>query len=258
MNNLPFVSVVMPVYNAEKYVLESVQSVLDQSYENYELIIVDDASTDHSIELVTSICKDNSQVKIIRLENNGGVSHARNTGINSAKGEYIAFIDSDDIWRPDKLKLQMKFMKANNVLFSFTSYEIFHEGSDKENTYVQCPQIVNYQRLLYGNPIPCFTVICHRSVFQEHRFENTRHEDYVLWLQLAKQYTLYGFDKDLGIYRSHENSVSSNKLKAAGWVWDIYRYREKLGFIRSCYCYFRYAINGILKHYVRKKMVYKS
>ena len=258
MINMPFVSIIMPVYNAEKYILESVQSVLDQSYQNYELIIVDDASTDHSIELISSICEGNPHVKILRLSENGGVSHARNTGIKYAKGEYIAFIDSDDIWKPEKLMLQMQFMLEHNVLFSFTSYEILHDGSDKENTYVQCPKKVNYNRLLYGNPISCFTVVCHRSVLEENVFENIRHEDYVLWLQLAKKYTLYGFDQNLGIYRSHENSISSNKFKAAGWVWNIYRNTEHLGFLMSCYCYFRYAVNGILKHYVRKKMVYKS
>lgn len=258
MNNMPLVSVVMPVYNAENYILESVRSVLNQTYQNYELIIVDDASTDHSLELVSSICGGNSHVKIVRLSENGGVSHARNTGIFEADGEYIAFIDSDDIWKSDKLKLQMKFMIDKSILFSFTSYEILHEGSDKVNTYVQCPTVVSYQRLLFGNPIPCFTVVCHRSVLSENMFENTRHEDYVLWLQLAKKYTLYGLDRNLGIYRSHENSISSNKLKAAEWVWDIYRKREHLGFFKSCYCYLRYAVNGILKHYVRKKMVYKS
>lgn len=258
MYNMPFVSVVMPVYNAEKYILESVQSVLNQTYHNYELIIVDDASTDRSTELITSICKDNASVKMIRLAENGGVSHARNTGIENSKGEYIAFIDSDDIWKADKLKLQMRFMIENSILFSFTSYEITYEDSKKDNTYVQCPQVVNYQRLLYGNPIPCFTVICHRSLLKDYHFEKTKHEDYVLWLQLAKKYTLYGFDCNLGIYRSHSQSISSNKMKAAGWVWDIYRNKEHLGFFKSCYCYFRYAVNGILKHYIRKKMVYKS
>lgn len=258
MVNMPLVSVVMPVYNAENYILESVRSVLNQTYHNFELIIVDDASTDHSIELVSSICDGNSHVKIVCLSENGGVSHARNTGIFEARGEYIAFIDSDDLWKPDKLKLQMEFMIDKSVLFSFTSYEILHEGTSKVNTYVQCPSMVNYHRLLFGNPIPCFTVVCHRSVLAENMFENIKHEDYVLWLQLAKKYTLYGLNRNLGIYRSHDNSISSNKIKAAKWVWDIYRNREHLGFFMSCYCYLRYAINGILKHYIQKKMVYKS
>ena len=130
----PLVSVVMPVYNSEKYIKESIESVLGQTYINYELIIVNDASTDSSMKIVEELSKTSNKIRIVHLLYNQGVSAARNIGIKNAVGEYIAFIDSDDIWLENKLEEQLDFMISNNLKFSFTAYEILHCGTQRPNT----------------------------------------------------------------------------------------------------------------------------
>lgn len=240
----------MPVYNAEKYIKESIESVLTQTYQNYELIIVNDSSTDSSIQIAESIVGFSNKVRFINLDHNQGVSHARNTGIKSAKGEYVAFIDSDDIWLENKLEDQMHFMLSKDILFSFTAYEIMHCDSTRNNTFVKVPEVTEYHSLLCGNTIPCFTVVCHKSLLNGNDFENIKHEDYVLWLQLSKKNKLYGYNKKLGIYREHNTSISSNKIKAASWVWNIYRNHEKLNVIKSSFYFAKYAFYGVMKHYL--------
>ena len=247
----PLVSVVMPVYNSEKYIKESIESVLGQTYINYELIIVNDASTDSSMKIVEELSKTSNKIRIVHLLYNQGVSAARNIGIKNAVGEYIAFIDSDDIWLENKLEEQLDFMISNNLKFSFTAYEILHCGTQRPNTFVSVPDVTDYNSLLCGNAVPCFTVICHKSLLNNCSFENIKHEDYVLWLTLAKENKLYGLNKNLGIYREHNKSISSNKLKAASWVWHIYREHEKLGFWQSSFFFVKYAIQGVRKHYLK-------
>ena len=248
MENKPLISIVLPLYNAEKYIEETLISILNQTYQNFELLIINDASTDKSLDIVKEYSEKYSNIKIVNLRENSGVSNARNTGIANSKGEYVAFIDSDDIWKENKLELQIEYMIKNDILFSFTSYEMKFCNSDKPNKIISVPKKINYEELLKGNPIACFTVICKKEVLNKTRFANVKHEDYVMWLSIAKKIPLYGLNENLGIYRKHENSISSNKFKSASWVWNIYRNVEKLDLFNSIKFFSYYIIKAIFKH----------
>lgn len=248
MTEKPMVSIILPVFNAEKYIKETLLSILNQTYTDFELIIINDASEDRSMDIADSVCQEMKNVKYINLPRNSGVSAARNAGIDSAEGRYIAFIDSDDLWKSDKLEKQISFMQNNGYRFSFSSYEIMHCGENRANSLIHVPRMVDHSFLLTGNSVPCFTVICEKNLLGNHRFKSIGHEDYVLWLEISKESVLYGLDDDLGIYRKHSNSISANKLKAAFWVWNIYRNVEKMGVLKSAVCFVQYAVKGVIKH----------
>lgn len=248
MKNNDLISIILPSYNSEKYVAETINSVLIQTYKNFELIIIDDASTDGSMNIINNIAKNESRIKIISLKKNGGVSNARNIGIANAQGKYISFIDSDDVWKNEKLEKQIHFLKANDLDLTFTGYEITFSNTNKEKKKIEVPTKLDYKELLKGNPIACFTVVCKANVFKNILFKKIHHEDYVMWLNLSKFCKFGGLNETLGIYRKHEGSISSNKLKSAQWVWNIYRNEEKLNLIHTTFCFTRYAVKGVLKH----------
>ncbi len=237
------VSVILPVYNAEKYIFNTLNSAINQTYKNIEIIIINDCSTDDSLKIVNSI--NDSRIKVVNLKNNKGVSNARNKGLEIAKGEYIAFLDSDDIWTSDKLRLQIEFMKKNDYKLSFTAYSI--SKNNKKVKEVSVPTEVDYMTLLKGNKIALFTSVISRELAAKFKFTNIKHEDYDYWLQITKEYKGYGLNEDLGIYNKRDDSLSSDKFKAATWQWKIYS-NEKLGLISKIKYFILYAINGIKKH----------
>lgn len=243
------VSIITPVYNAEKFVGETIKSVLNQTYTNWEMILVDDCSNDDSQKIINGFAEKDNRIKYIRLEKNSGAAVARNTALEIAKGRYIAFIDSDDLWEPNKLEKQIKFMEENKIGFSFTSYSLIDENGNDLNKLVTVPYKVSYDDLLKNTIIGCLTVIINKDIIGDFRMPLVRAgQDTATWLSiLRKGFEAYGINEPLAKYRKVSGSISSNKIKALKRTWNIYKNIEKLPFLKLSYVYSCYVINAIKK-----------
>lgn len=245
------VSVIMPAYNSEKTIRDSIDSVIAQSYGIWELLVVDDCSTDATASVVKHYEKDR-RVIYIRQKGNAGVAEARNKGISQARGRYIAFLDSDDLWMPDKLKRQLAFMKEHDCAFSYTAYRQFYEMSGKVGKLI-CPQYsITYRQLLRGNDIGCLTVILDRKriSLRQMKMSQERHEDYITWLNILRTgIVAYSLSEDLARYRKRNGALTSNKLKSLLWTWNVYRKSQMLSMSSSLFYISQYIIKGLFKHY---------
>ena len=245
MNNL--VSIIMPSYNSSKFIEKSINSVLNQTYQNWELIIVDDNSKDNSLEIIKSF-KD-SRIKSFHNGRNLGAARSRNRAIKKAKGRYIAFLDSDDLWKEDKLEKQISFMQKNSIDFSYSAYDLIDEEDKLLGSFTP-PKKVNYKDLLKTCSIGCLTAIYDTKNFGKvYMPDIPKGQDYGLWLKILKKIEFaYSFDEPLAIYRIRKKSISSNKLKAIKHQWNIYRNLEKLSHFSSFYYLLHYGYNGIKKY----------
>lgn len=243
------VSIITPMYNAERFVEKTIKSVLNQTYSNWEMLIVDDCSTDNSANIVKSYAQRDSRIKYLKSDSNKGVSNARNIALANAKGQYIAFLDSDDMWHESKLEKQVSFMKKNNHTITFTAYELIDEEDNKLNKTINISERVDYNNLLKSNSLGCLTVVIDRSRIDfDIRMSGVRHEDYALWLSILKCGNVaYGINEVLAIYRKSNSSLSGNKVKSAMWTWNIYKNVEKLPLHKSIYYFINYGISGIKK-----------
>lgn len=245
------VSVIVANYNCEKYISQTIDSVLAQTYLNWELLIIDDCSKDNSIEIIKAYAERDRRIKLLKTSmNSGSAGLPRSIGVENAKGRYLAFLDSDDIWEASKLHVQIEFMKENNYYFTFTSYSFIDESGIKLNRSVIVPYEVDYNKLLKNTIIGCFTVIIDRENVRNISFLPIKFEDLAAWLSILRTgVKAYGLNKVLGYYRKHTKSISGGKFKAIGWTWKIYRNQEKLNFFKAVYCFFFYIKNAIKKHY---------
>lgn len=242
------VSVIMPAHNSQALLEESVRSVICQTYSDWELLIIDDASTDGTLAIARELARTEERIRIIQLTQNAGVASARNRGIAAARGQYIAFLDSDDLWLPNKLRIQIEFMQAGGAAFSFAEYRRF-DDSGMLSKPIKVPDSVRYNQLLRGNVIGCLTVAIDRFRIPEVSMPPIKHEDYVAWLGILKRGNVgWGIHQDLARYRVTSTSVSADKKRAAGWTWDIYRRIERLSLMRSIWCFANYFLHAI---YVR-------
>ena len=243
------VSVIMPAYNSGGYIAGAVKSVLKQSYMNLELIICDDASSDRTIEIADNAASGDSRVTIIKNDINSGVSATRNHAMKKAAGRYIAFLDSDDLWEPDKLKKQLQFMKVNDCALCYASYGFINEDSEPlKKGLAIIRTVADYKSLLKNNFIGMLTVVIDRSKTGDIVFSDKRHEDLIMWLAFAKKgMLLMGLKQSLASYRISASSLSGNKLKAAAWRWKVYRESEKLNIAVSLWYMAFYITNSILK-----------
>ncbi|WP_394747988.1 glycosyltransferase family 2 protein [Spongiimicrobium salis] len=230
------VSIITPVHNSEKFVLECMDSVRSQTYAEWEHILVDDCSTDKSAEIIMKSAKKDGRIKYIGLKENSGAGVARNTAIKAATGNFIAFLDSDDQWYPEKLERQLAFMKENNSQFSFTSYDKVDEEGKKLPKKVNCKRLITYKTALYKNPIGCLTVMYSVDFFGKQYMPSIRkRQDYALWLKLLKKTEGHGLQEYLSTYRVRTGSISSNKLELLSYEWKIYREEEGLSFVKSLF-----------------------
>lgn len=242
-------SIIMPCYNAQPYIGKSIDSVLGQTFSDWELIIVDDGSTDDSVRYIKDkYCSKDNRIHLICLHENQGPAVARNTAIEHAKGRFVAFLDSDDQWLPSKLDIQIDFMLTNNYAFTHTSYRRVREDGYELKPSI-APKTLTYKKLLKSNVIGCFTAIYDTKILGYNLMPMIlKRQDYGLWLKLLKKTEFaYGIQKELGVYCVREHSVSSNKFLAARYNWKLYRDIEKLGLLRSFYYFLNYAFIGILK-----------
>lgn len=240
--NEPLVSVITPLFNSELYIERTIESVINQSYNNWELIIVDDCSADNGLNIVMKYIKTDSRIKILKNETNSGPAVTRNKGIAIAKGKYIAFLDSDDQWYKEKLLRQIGFMENGGIGFSYTYYNHIDEQGNVISITKNLPLKVDYESTMKSNKIGCLTAIYNQENFGKVFMENIRkRQDYTLWLQLLKKTDYaYCLPEVLATYTVRKGSVSSNKLSLVKFHWDIYRRIEQKSFFKSIYyvCYY--------------------
>lgn len=244
----PLISIIIPCYNSADFITTTINSVIDQTYRNWELVIVDDKSKDDSCKVIEAFVQKHSNIKLIKLEQNGGVSNARNVGLENAKGKYIAFLDSDDVWLKDKLVKQVSYMEEKSLPMTFCAYNRIDEAGAIISRKIEVPYSVNYRQLLSHNVIIFSTSLTLKSVIGDTKFKKAGHEDWIFWLDIFKKpFSGYGINEPLVLYRIRQGSVSSNKLKVIGFTWKILRESEKLGFIESAFLFIKYAFATVWK-----------
>lgn len=245
------VTVVTPTWNSAKYIHETIESVQAQTYQNWEMIIVDDCSTDNTVEIVKQFAAHDSRIKLYCLGKNQGAALARNRAIEESNGRYIAFLDADDIWKPLKIERQLQFMQNYNYAFSCTSYEIINDEGIKTNKIIHMPVKVNYKKYLVYNILQTIGIMIDTKIIDKKIIcmPNVRiSEDAATWLKILKHYEYcYGLDENLAEYRRRKRSLSSNKFISVQYAWNLYRSIENLPFYLTIYCFFRYAILAIIK-----------
>lgn len=243
------VSIVTPVYNSEKFISETIDSIQNQTYKHWELILVDDCSSDNSYDIISEYIKNDKRIRYIKLEKNSGAAVSRNTGIKNARGRFIAFLDSDDIWLPEKLEKQVKYMLDKKIGFTFTSYRYMKEDGTKTNKVAKAPYKINYNGLLKNTIIGCSTVVLDRQIVGDFLMPLVRKgQDTATWLMILRnQKYAYGIEEILVDYRLVGNSLSSNKIKALKRTWNIYRSVEKINVFKSTYVFCFYVFNAIKK-----------
>ncbi len=250
MKNADLVTVIVPVYNREKYIKETIESILKQTYTNYEVIFVDDCSTDGSLEILEEYCKIYNNFRLIKLKRNKGVSFARNIGIRKASGRYIAFLDSDDLWLESRLEEQVKFTKTNNYAFTYSAFKYITDDGKKISKKVEVPFELNYCAALLNTRILTITALIDLEKIPKYLcyMPNFKHEDMATWWKILKKgHVAYGLNKTLAYCRITDGSRSSNKLKSAYFRWKLYRKIEKLNLVKSIYCFMHYVFNAVIK-----------
>lgn len=244
------VSIVMPAYNAEKYISKSIESVLNQTYKNFELIIVNDCSIDNTEKIILNYKKSEKRIVYIKSEVNKGVGESRNVGVQNSIGNWIAFIDSDDLWANDKIEKQMEFIKNDKkIKFTYTGSSFINKEGKFFNYSMRVPKKVDYKTLLKQNIISCSSVLISKELILNCKMpKGYMHEDYATWLTiLKKENYAYGIDEPLLYYRIMENSKSGNKVKAAKMNWNTYKYVGLNVFFCIFYMLF-YCIRGLKKY----------
>lgn len=244
------VSVITPVYNAEKFIAETLDSVLAQTYGNFEHILVDDCSTDSSARIIEDYARRDARIKYIKLDKNSGAAAARNRGLELARGKYAAFVDSDDVWMPDKLSRQLDLMHKKGVCFTYTAIEMIDETGAVVKGKRPVAPVVDYDFLLSNTIIACSSVVIDRGVAGPLRMPDVRKgQDFATWLMLLRRgIKAYGIDEALVRYRLVQGSISSNKLGALKRTWHIYRDVEHLGFFKSARHFCLYTFHALRKY----------
>lgn len=241
--NNSLVSIITPLYNAELYIERTLQSVINQTYQNWELLVIDDKSSDKGSLIVKKYTEKDTRIKFLKNNANLGAALTRNKGIEAAQGKYIAFLDSDDTWKPNKLEEQIRFMKENNASFTFTYYNHVNENEKEIRVTDDLPEKVDYISTMKSNKIGCLTAMYDVEKFGKVYMHDLRkRQDYTLWLQLLRK-TDYAYcvPKVLATYTVRKGSISSNKWSLIKYHWHIYRHIEKQSFFKSVY-YLSYYI----------------
>lgn len=246
------VSIITPVYNAAEYLPETIKMVQEQTYKDWELLLVDDCSQDNSCQVVEEIlskCPD-SRIQLLRQEKNQGAAKARNRGLKEARGRYIAFLDADDIRLPKKLEKELDFMEKKGAGFVFTAYEFGDEEAKGTGKVVQVPETLTYQQALSRTVIFTSTVLLDRERIPHRLMEMppVPSEDSATWWQILKEgYIAFGLNQVLVVYRRPPKSLSSNKLVAIKRIWFLYRRVEKLSLMASICCFVGWALRASLR-----------
>lgn len=237
----------MPVHNAVTTLKESINSVLSQNYKNFELIVIDDFSSDESLSMIKEILTKDSRIKLIENKKNLGVAESRNRGISMAKGMYIAFLDADDKWDKDKLNSQLTFMIEYKSKFSFMNYELINADNSVIGERFGINNQINFKKMIRGNQLGLLTVMIESRLLKKHKMPDMGHEDYATWIAISKDNVIADYfetAQPLAQYRVHK-SISSNKFKTILWTWNIYRKVAKLSYLSSIVAMVFFAKNVI-------------
>lgn len=247
---MPYISIITPVFNSSGSIRETLESVLRQSFEDWEHIFVDDFSQDDSAEIIESYATEDPRIRLIRLGGNFGAAVARNKGIEEAKGRFIAFLDSDDIWLPEKLFAQLEFMESTGAALSYTSYELISEEGVPTGLISCAQDSVSYKEMLYYNRIGCLTAMYDAQQLGKVFMPDIRkRQDYALWLKILRRVgTARGLDQVLALYRQRSGSISSNKLDLVRYHWRLFRGVEELSLTQSVY----YLASNIVMKLVKR------
>jgi glycosyltransferase involved in cell wall biosynthesis len=242
------VSIIIPAYNCEGFIGRTLESVLSQTYKNWEAIIIDDCSTDNTLDLVKSYSLKNQKIRYQKLSKNSGAAVARNAAVNLAKGKYLAFLDSDDIWFPEKLEQQIKFMQDNGYLFTCTSYNKIDSQGNDLGFIIRAKNFRNYNGVLKRNPGNSTVIYDAESLGKIIIPDIRKRNDYVMWLQVVKKAKiLHGLDEVLTSHRIRTGSLSRNKVGLVYYHWKVYRKIENLSLIRSSYLIVYWIIATVFK-----------
>lgn len=244
------VSVIVPVYNAEKFIREAMDSVRAQTYENWELLLVEDGSSDGSVDVITGYIAETQEtrIRLIRQPSNQGAARARNRGVREAAGRYITYLDADDLWMPEKLEHELRFMEEKDAAFAFTGYEFADEHGVGLGKIVRVPETLVYRQALSNTTIFTTTVMFDTAKISKELLEmpEIKSEDTALWWRILRTgYTAYGLDENLARYRRAGRTLSSNKLVAIRRIWNLYRKAEGLNLARSIWHFCFWAVRAV-------------
>lgn len=243
------VSIIMPAYRAASTIEQSITSVIEQTYPTWELIVADDCSPDNSADLVEAAVAKDPRIVLLRAAKNQGPAEARNRALEYARGRWLAFLDSDDLWLPEKLERTLEFATSNQAALAFTGFRRISDDGRTVGMYRSVPDRLCYRDLLGNTSIATSTVLIDRERVGEVRMKKVYYDDFACWLEILKRGEVArGLDLDLMRYRVVKGSVSRNKLRSAKEVWKAYRSVENLNLWTSALSFTRYAINAYLKY----------
>ncbi len=252
LNILPLISIITPVFNSEKYIRDTINSVINQTYYNWELLIVDDCSQDCSFDIISKYAHSDSRIKVFKNKFNSKAFETRNVALRNAKGMYIAFLDSDDIWHPNKLMMQFEFMQLNNYSFTYTAFTRFKEVPNNYNKIIKIIDKVSYEYLLGNSVIVTSSVMINKDRLGYFEMKNVYYDDFVLWLDLlSKTRYAYCLNECLLNYRLSTNSLSNNKFKSALKLYQIFTNSLNLNFFKSHFYFFKWVINTSLRYIIK-------
>lgn len=245
MNDL--ISIITPCHNSEATLAETINSVIGQSYPHWELLLVNDGSTDGTERIATEYAARDKRIKYMKTDApSGSPSKPRNIGLEIAKGKYIAFLDADDLWLPGKLVTQLLFFEKHKCKVVYSYYEKMDADGTRNGRIVRTRDKCDYSRLLRSNHIPCLTAIFERSILGDTRFRQISQEDFCFWLDLLRKgHVAYNCMEVTALYRIMEHSRSSNKLNMFMGFWNVIRKFQHVSFIKSCFYMMTYTVLGL-------------
>lgn len=244
------VSVIVPAYNAADYLDECIESVQRQSYSNWEMVIVDDCSIDDTYKIAEEYAEEDKRIKLIRHKENQGVAAARNTALKAATGDYVAFLDSDDLWEKNKLYRQLIFMENNIYDVTYTAYQKINAVTGKKGKVIKVPKAMTYEKIFGNTSMACLTVMINRKAVGDFSMPLLDHtEDQCTWQDiLSRGYVAYGLNESLAYYREGNLSLTKDKKKSVSQQWNVYRIHYGFGVLKSAVYFSKYAVHAVIKH----------
>lgn len=246
------VSIIVPVYNVEKYIVQTIDTVRAQTYDNWELLLIEDGSSDSTVQKIEEYIEQtkDARIRLIKQPENMGAAKARNRGLMESEGQFIAYLDADDLWMPEKLEKELAFMKERKAAFAFTGYEFANEQGVGTGKVVKVPDTLTYKEALKNTTIFTTTVIFDTARISKDLLEMPvmKSEDTALWWKVLRNgYVAHGLNENLVKYRRVGKSLSSNKIEALRRIWNLYRKAEGMSILSSAYHFCFWAVNAVAR-----------